>query len=143
LPKKSFWFLTEDILSKYHIFVNEEKISQNPFVLKVSNGKIYYKGAEIGKFKEIDFLPFLIKIEIRRINFEGMKNLNFERIAIKYDIFSLSSLKIEVDGKISGEGKFDFIKKKVFLKFDKNASKLNRFMRLKRTKGGYVLEKKL
>jgi len=69
MPKQELYYKLEHILKKNDIRLNEEKIDEGWFSLRLYNVDVYIKGIKLATIDEVDFFTLLVysKLEVKNL----------------------------------------------------------------------------
>lgn len=146
LPKENLWYFFEKHLKKENIYINNEKVIDNFYQLRILDANIIYNGVKFAKIENIDIYPYIIfnNIDINSFKSKLFSDLDIKKITLKYSI--LYPVKGFIDIKsnyFNAKGDIDFLNKKILLKFFdiKKLSVLKKvFKKIKKSDEGYFVE---
>ena len=152
IPKTELYFFGEKQLKKYQVIIGEEHIENRIFDIKLTNGKLFIDGIDMASFEKINIQPTIFINIIKLKNFKPNQSLKkivpveIKAFLLHHTLLNPMKIDITINGNFGdGEGILDWDKKfiKIYLKPKKSKSfnQLKKF--LKKTKEGWIYEKKL
>ncbi len=151
LPKKELYFLAEKQLEEQKLIISDEKIDEGIFDIKLSEGKLFFEDMDVATFENINIATTLFTNSAEITNFIPAQSLQdiipvgIKTLLLTQSIINFDMVDIELSGNFGeAEGVVDLEKReiKLFFKTDKSKSftKLKKY--LKKTKEGWIYEKK-
>jgi len=122
MPKQMLYYKLEEVLAKNDIKINEKRVEEGLFSLKLYDSKVFVKGIELAFVKEIDFftLLFYTKVNIENLELDvSLKNMaptQIDTATATYALWNPTNLGIDAQGPFGG--------------IDGNAALLNHTLRL-------------
>ena len=147
-PKKELYYLLEHRLEKQGIYLADEKLDSKPFGLKILHPRLLWKGAELGRAKELTVQSYLLYTSVEVENFVPAETLHatipytFDRITAKYFLFSPKRIRLNIEGEFGkAVGYFDLSGRRLYLEFAKLKNPETFRPYLKEEKGRWIYEK--
>ena len=134
-PKQQIYYLLEQELAKNDIVISNEKFTNKPFGLTITDADIYVKGIKMAQVKSVDLNIFFLynRLTIDSVDIDkGIQNIvpkSINTISATFSIIKPYKINIE------GVGSFGEVKGGVYL----NMNKL--FLRLPKTKDISTIKK--
>lgn len=125
LPKEKFYFTFESLLSKYHLFINHEVLSDNFFYLDADDGDIVLDNQTVASIENIRISPWIF---LNRLSFSNLSVLpqyrNFfpgkiDTITVTYSLLNPLEITIQGEGDFGHfKGGYDLMSQKIKIVFD-------------------------
>jgi len=108
MPKQMLYYKLEEVLAKNDMKINEKRVEEGLFSLKLYDSKIFVKGIELASIKEIDFftLLFYTKVNIKDLELDGsLQNMAPTQIAtssVTHALWNPINLSMDAQGPFGG-----------------------------------------
>jgi len=124
MPKKHLYFKLEHLLDQQHVRINESKISEGLFTLKIEEASIYIRGIDLVHIRLSSFFSLLLysRIAMKEItldsSLEGMVPTHLDSIVFSHVLWSPQYLSVSGNGEFGAfQGVVDLVRHKVHLDF--------------------------
>ncbi len=124
VPKEKLFFTLESFLSKYHLFINGENLTNRLLYLDADNGSLLLDNQEIASIGKIQIAPWIVSnhLSISSIipspHYRAFFPGKIDTLVFTYSILHPLSLELRAQGDFGqGEGAFDLVNKKVRIVF--------------------------
>ncbi len=103
-PKRQLYYLAEEHLNSYDIVYSKEFVDDSGFVLRLSDGTLYYQDLQIAKINEITLMPLLVYNRANIAPFSLSDEMSsflpgtISSVSATHTIISPLSIKIEASG---------------------------------------------
>lgn len=125
IPKEKLYYTFESFLSKYHVFISNEEISNNLVYLDVTNGEVLLDNEQVATVEDITISPWIVMNELKlssitisplyRNFFPG----KIDSLVVSYSIFHPLSVSIQGDGDFGHcNGEINLLEQKIKVIFD-------------------------
>lgn len=108
MPKKSIYYKLEEELAKQDVKINEERIEEGVFSLKLINPSVYVKGVKIATLSELDLFTLLIytSVELDSVVLdESLKNMlptQIEKASATHSVLMPMEVSLDARGAFGG-----------------------------------------
>jgi len=114
MPKIQLYYLLEHNLAKREIKLNESRISESPFGLRVTGMQVYFKGIPIAKIEKTEAVTLLFynRISTAQITLDALLKEKFpasiEKLVFQYSLIDPLHIHISGSGSFGTlEGNYD------------------------------------
>ncbi|WP_153015040.1 hypothetical protein [Sulfurovum riftiae] len=128
MPKRNLYYKLEQELAVQGIKVNEGKISEGLFTLKIDEAVVYIKGIDLIHVKEVSFfsLIFYSSVDLKEVVLdESLSSIAPTKLAdatLSHVIWSPGHVSVSGQGDFGAfEGDIDLVERKVHLDFTETA----------------------
>ncbi|MCO4845066.1 MAG: hypothetical protein KC427_03510 [Sulfurovum sp.] len=127
MPKQEFYFKLEEELAKHEIELNEEKMHEGLFSLRLKQVTVYFKGIPVATIEEVNLctLLFYSSVELQALHIDdSLKKMvpqETQKAVITYSILSPLELSVDASGSFGGmTGTMDLSERTVRLDFNES-----------------------
>lgn len=147
MPKQEFYYKLEEELAKHEIKLNEEKISEGFFSVRLNQVTVYFKGIPVATIEEVNLctLLFYSSLELQSLHVDdSLKTMvpqETKKAILSHSILSPLDVSVEASGSFGFmAGKIDLGERKLRLDFNESKNIEMLKPQLKKDEKGWVYE---
>ncbi len=147
MPKQEFYYKLEEELAKQEIELNEEKIDEGLFSLKLHQVTVYVKGIPVATIDEVALCTLLLysSVELQELHVDdSLKRMlpqDTKQALFSHSILSPLKISVDAEGSFGGmTGSIDLGERQVHLDFNESKNIEMLKPQLKQSEKGWVYE---